>query len=295
MNIVYCHIDSEIGGFLTENFSFNNIPDYAFYSIKQSKFISPKSSIYMICNINRLSVENLNTLKLLNVQIIDQNELITEKIKNATIVYKQSSYDKNLANFNFVTMIRLFFVEEFMRKYNIENVLHLEYDNLLYQNIENLNHLFQDDYICCPCQDDVVCLGISFFKTIQTLSYVNDSIINLLKTNPNCYISEMFLISIISKTNKNIKFFNWSPFESEYIFDPNRYGQYICGDNHTHNPGYMEYSSSYSGKFIFENRYNLQFAKNGSEMVMLFQNKIYKFVNLHIHNKQAIKEMVTYQ
>jgi hypothetical protein len=119
MNIVYCHIDSEIGGFLTENFSFNNIPDYAFYSIKQSKFISPKSSIYMICNINRLSVENLNTLKLLNVQIIDQNELITEKIKNATIVYKQSSYDKNLANFNFVTMIRLFFVEEFMRKYNI--------------------------------------------------------------------------------------------------------------------------------------------------------------------------------
>ena len=103
----------------------------------------------------------------------------------------------------------------------------------------------------------------------------------------------MYLIAEIAKQNKDIKFFNWSPEDSEYIFDPNSYGIFICGTNQGNPQGFIDCKHD-CGRFIAANISNMRFFRNNKEMCMLFHGKVCKFMNLHIHNKKAIPGMVTY-
>lgn len=177
MNVVYCHIDARLGGFSPERYSSNDIPEYAMHSIRQTRFISPASNVFFICHRQNLSLANIKELDNLNVTIVEQDSLLTDKILSVAPAYSGCRCDKGLINFNFVTMIRLFFVEQFMRKYNMNAVFHMEYDNLLYQDLEDKISLFDGDYMCCKVNNDSICLGVSFFKTVNVLSKVNDQLI----------------------------------------------------------------------------------------------------------------------
>jgi len=298
MNFVYCFLNYDLlGKDKMDEFSYNFLPDYSFFSIEQTRKLNPDSRIYLICSKKSLREDQFNRLRKNSILLVEQEDLFvnSEKIHNLISIYCEcKAVNSSLFNFNFVSMARLFFVEELMKQCSIENVFHLEYDNFLYVTEEELSNekFLNEKYVVCRVADNGLCLGVSFFKDYSVLSMNNNRIIAALLNEKTALPNEMRLLASIYFTipNSGISFFNSIPETSSFlIFDDCSWGQFFGGTNVGHPPGYLD-EKNYTGKFILENKSNLKVKRDENGFFFLvFGNRIYKFASLHIHNKKAIK------
>ena len=298
MNIVYCHLDYSLTNFKADSFSFNQLPEYALDSIKQSRFYNESSNIFLICNLKNVPDETMKVLKDLNVKIVEQNSLLSDKIKKMSAAYSNLKIDYNLANFNFVSMIRYAFIEELMRTRELCNVFHLEYDNLLYINLDLIEKFFNGDCIFHNVSNTGLCGGTAFFRNVEAISKMNDEMLRIFLENKDrkniSYFNDQIVLSKIRHDTDLISYFeDFSINGVKYIFDPADFGQFLGGTNIGHPPGFMNKGNRLYD-FIRNSKDRMSFFSNKTGLYMELDGVFHKFVNLHVHNKNAIKKFITF-
>ena len=172
------------------------------------------------------------------------NLMNIEKIKKTdkhVMFNKMSKLDKSFrGGFWHFTTERFFFIEDLMLEYNIQNVIHMENDNLIYFNIEDYKDIFEINYkIAAVFDNDVRC--IPSFMYIKNVNYMSELTKFILDENNSK--SDMEIIRDFKKHNDNVdnlpvvpKDYNNLP--SQYfknidkfnsIFDGAAIGQYVGG------------------------------------------------------------------
>ena len=294
MNLVYIHIGNN-----------SILPKYSYIydSIEQAKRFN-NNNIYVIANekelvnfddsINKIpaeELENKETLQFLNVaSFMDNRDMF--------------------GDFWFVTAKRLFILECFMRKYNKTQVVHMEYDNTLYVNLDDYDQLFRKFYkdivAVCPVSNTHVAANFMYVDTANSIKCVNDNTIEILKSNTNKNISEMEVLRQISNIHPDIlKMLPVLPVTDGYsdhlndfnsIFDGLPLGQFVGGINRpiignstlpgkqSIWPGWVvgEELKNDNIKIVWEND---PLGRN-CPFIIDINNKKWKVNNLHVHCKK---------
>lgn len=249
-------------------------------------------NIYVITNTHLLNY--FNEYKS-NIVLINADELCDSYNFDST-----SSLDNNFrGGFWKLTSQRFFVIHEFMKKYNVENVVHIENDVLIYYNCNELEQLVNKNYVYIPFD--------TYRRNIASIMYIpNTNVFKIILDNYDFHINDMENFANIKQKTGLIQNFpifkkvyainNEEMFVSNnlelfpYIFDAAAIGQYLGGVDP------RNISGDTSG-FINEtcvikyNNYKFNFKNvNGIKKPFIIINNVeYPIFNLHIHCKNLIK------
>jgi len=272
----------------------NNFQEYIIENIKQLLLLN-HTQIYIITNFHLFP----------NFKIFDSkiNLINADLFKEKSYFEKNSNLDKSFRNgFWHLTSLRFFYIYEFMNQYNIDNVIHLENDVLIYYNINELNDKLDKKYLYIPFD--------SYKRNIASIMYIpNKNIFKNILDNYDLNENDMFNFGKIKENTNLIKNFpifiklnnlsdeqlyvceNYDKFP--FIFDAAAIGQYLGGVD-------PKNISGDSKGFINEtcvikyNNYKIIFEViDEIKKPFLFINNIkVPIFNLHIHSKN-LKEFMT--
>ena len=260
---------------------------------------------YILDNIQQLKNHNNNDI----VVITDKkfNSFFKDASVNIVnvddIIPDYSNYILSLENtfrngFWKLTSYRFVAIYEYMKKYNIENIIHNENDVLIYENIDNI-HFHNMDKILLTMDSKKRCIpGIMFIpnslilhKCLQLFnSKLNDmENFSICYYNLNGHVDTLPIFiennenTVLNMITKNFKHYNT-------IFDAAAIGQYLGGVDPKNRSGYtsgfvnetcvIDYSKY---KFVWKNN-------SGSRVPYIIIDDVeYKIINLHIHCKNLKK------
>jgi len=285
MNIVLFHLG-------------NKLPDYFTYCTDQIKLTNPDSVIYLLTNSNIDSIPN--------VKVVDVREFEVPDISN---YFSSDIHHKQLWQ---TSLIRIFYLEAFLRTYNIKDIIHFDNDVLIYHNYtEMLNKFKKFNFLITPQFDTEYVFGFSYIKDYKSLTPITSILQNLislpfreLQTLTNTeYPHEMRLLSYVNKISNN-KYIDLLPVVVDgegsdnfnifnMVFDPSSYGKHIAGSHclGSHNRHFVTTpkwngteTHHYIGKQIHAGIIEVDLA--GNIPYIIYNETTYKISNLHIHNKQ---------
>lgn len=271
----------------------NNFQEYILTNIDQLIKLGHKN-IYVITNSHLLSKFDKYSFKIILINADELNESYnfnTKSILNNTF---RDGFWK-------LTSLRFFYIYEFMKIYNITNVIHLENDVLIYYNCEELINLMNRNFVYIPFD--------TFKRNIASIMYIpNVEIFKTILDNYNFDKNDMENFSTIKQKTGIIQTFpifskinnltdeqNFVSNNSDifpFIFDAAAIGQYLGGVDPRNMPGDTR-------GFINEtcvikyNNYNIWFEEvDGIKKPFIkIEDKRVPIFNLHIHSKN-LKEFV---
>jgi len=230
----------------------------------------------------------------LQINLINADELNDSyKFENTTTL------NRDFRNgFWMLTSLRLFYVYEFMKKYNVDDVIHLENDVVIYYNCEELNNYFNKNYIYIPFD--------SYNRNIASIMYIpNKDIFKETLDNYDNNKNDMENFAYIQKTTnliqnlpifiKNEELTDEQKFVCNnsdifpFIFDAAAMGQYLGGvdpRNDSNNTiGFINETCVIkynNNKIWFEEIHGIK-----KPFILIREQKIPIF-NLHIHSKNLV-------
>lgn len=283
------------------------LPIFLEYTFKQIRVFNPKIVIYFITDKNLL-----NDLLFEKYEVIALNKdlFYSNKIKQFAEVYNYPS-----DHFWTITVTRLIYIENFLKRYQLIDVYYFENDVLLYYDLENYHKEFQNLYkymAITPGGSDRNMTGFMFVKNWEALSTMTQFFIEMLKMHSleilkekykTDMIHEMSLMKIYEK-EKGSEYLDHLPilpfgehanncdiFNS--IFDPASWGQFV-GGTPCAEPG-TKPGDHYIGQLLVDNPdYTVIWKKdNENRKIPYFKydNNEIKINNLHIHSKNLDKYM----
>jgi hypothetical protein len=265
-------------------------PEYVSIAIEQCRKWNPKNPIIFI----RSKVFN-NILFSSNITYIDIESI--NKTDKHIIFENTSRLDTTFRNgFWKYTTERLFFLEDYCIQNSINELFHLENDNMVYFNAEQLINVFRDttNGITSPAlAEDENTFGLLYSNNLNIFSLFTET---LLYNNNN--MNEMSLGSIFFKNN-NCSFLpsipciydiedNKKQFISNNIdkyngiFDPAQYGQWLGGID-PRNGESKPYAFSNTRAIIEAN--NFEYYIKDNRYYIKKDNITYPIYLLHIHSK----------
>jgi hypothetical protein len=287
----------------------NPIPNYVFYSIIHLRKYNPIADIVFITNENMQNNNTMNLLRKYNIIVIDANDysdnMLVKDLNRLTWIKDlhplgpPSTYGSQ-PNFWHLTMERIFYINAFLQKQNINNVLHIENDNVMFYDYNMAFNYCDQDSISCVHRkhygEDSTLFSFVGIKNNKILHTTCLKMLELVALGEKklqskyglSHISEMHLLNIIRSENDTIKYFPMLPGESEYIFDPYGYGAYLLGDNMNHGPGHIDITDDV-GKLLSSDQIKLSLVNNIPYLSLSYNKKSYKIFNLHVHRKNIEK------
>lgn len=280
MNILYSHLNINDFSFSKElkesRYTFTELPEYALDSIKQSN------------KFGKTHVVTINDLKEEENKI---NEFYNLCKNNFPSYYKDS--------FWLLTLLRLYTLHLYVEKNNIEEFLHIEYDNLIYKDPKLLRKL-PDGIYFTKVGPELASAGIVYCSKKQYLSKFIQRITSLIKKGERIvkqftqqgFLSEMVLIDLIKTYTNDIDYLPTLPGDKYFeqlqcVFDGASYGQYLGGTNNGHPPGW--YGLHHNVGIALHNK-KIEIIFDKSPFV-LYNNVNVNIFNLHLHCKQ-LKEFM---
>jgi hypothetical protein len=264
---------------------------------------------YILININKLiKLEHKNIYVITNNIFFSYFEKYNDQIKLIAIEDLNDSY-----NFNYNTTLdnsfrngfwvhassRFFYIYEAMKKYNIENVIHLENDVLIYYNCNVLLNKLDKKYVYIPFD--------TFTRNIASIIYIPDhNIFKNILDNYDKNNNDMYNFSLIMRNTNLIDTFpifienklendeyqfvtkNFNKFN--FIFDAAAIGQYLGGvdkrNDSNNTVGFINETC-----IIKYNLYNILFLdhENIKKPFINVNDKLIPIFNLHIHSKELEK------
>lgn len=205
-----------------------NFQSYILTNIKQLIRLNHKN-IYVITN-NRFFV---------NFKNYDVKLISAEDLPNSYNYTRRSRLTRSYRNgFYVLCSLRFFVIYEFMKKYNVENVIHLENDVIVYYNcdilfdiIGNSNKMYIpfDAYIR-NIASIVYIPNHSVFKNIlDRYNFRLNDMFNFRNTLVSTNYIDTFPIFIDNNESPEIKFVSRNYKLFNYIFDAAAMGQYLGG------------------------------------------------------------------
>jgi len=267
-------------------------PKHIQYCIKQILYTNPCSKIYIITNFNIEHHEQIIHIPLTTLTVPD--------IGNYYLHDPMGELFRN-------AMLRIFYIEAFLKQYNIKNIIHIDNDVLIYDNINKIeNELIKHDFLM-SCADPLnYSFGFSYIKSDKSLYEVNNQLLNLIIQGENSLEKqvggmphEMRLLNYINQHKKYIDILPILPSDNNfnnfnYCFDPSSYGQFLGGAKPE--------TDKYVGSKLIENKISVEFKNN--RPILIMNNKEYNIFNLHIHNKKlqefytkktSVSDIITYK
>jgi hypothetical protein len=232
-----------------------------------------------------------------NIKLINVNEL-----QDSYNFIKHTSLDKNFRDgFWALTSLRFFYIYEFMKKYEISDVIHIENDVLLYYDCSKIIDKFDKNYMYIPFD--------TYTRNIASIMYIpNTDIFKKILDKYNFNKNDMENFSKIKELTgliKNLPIFvkhnnltNEELFVSDNfdifscIFDAAAMGQYLGGidprNNSNNTIGFINETCviKYNNyRFIWE------IIDNIKKPFLIVNNTKIPIFNLHIHSKNLKKYM----
>jgi hypothetical protein len=260
---------------------------------------------YILDNIQQLiNLNHENIYVLTNERFCNLFDNFSEKIKLIAIetlndsynFYSRTNLDKGFRNgFWSLTSLRFFYIYEFMKKYDVKDVIHLENDVLIYYNCNEILNFFDKNYIYLPFD--------TFKRNIASIMFIPscDIFKNILDNydfskndmenfsiikNKTGLIKTLPIFPKINTTNEEINFVSENFKDFNLIFDAAAMGQYLGGID-------PKNDSSNTIGFVNETcviKYNnYKFFYNVIDKIkkpfLLINNVPVRVFNLHIHSK----------
>jgi hypothetical protein len=291
----------------------NDLPSHINSCIHQIRlFNSPESgSIWVLANQNELEkIENLSNLTKIALDNIP--------LSWNHLYFRKNYTNDSLNNFWKYTIERFYYLEQIMRIYNLQNVFHLEYDNMLYVNLKDYFPVFLANYkglgVTLDCDYRVI-PGFMFIRDCKPLELFNQYVAETIKQNKNdmqlladfkSFIENDEVIQtlpvLMPEYDKPLK--NSDGYESSHpklyinhfesfqgIFDAAAIGQYLGGISPRNNPQGLNTVGFINETNIFQCSYlNFKWAidENNLKIPLVCYsntNSWYPIFNLHIHSK----------
>jgi hypothetical protein len=285
----------------------NDLPEYIWESIGQIKRTN-SDTLYLI-----LPTKFHRTIK--NCEFIDTEMFLREERNN---IFLQRCFfgqyvGKRSAEFWITSTQRFFILESFMKKYNLSNIIHMEYDNTIYVDLETLAQSFityyKDSIGICGVRANHYSAGFMYIDTVAVLEFLNDNILNILSLPQNVihkkigieFVCDMTLLNYFHKLYpEKIKDLpTIPPMDNKFnsLFDGGPWGMFIGGWDRCHKigPHYIDpavittpWLTKQGSKIIWESdkeQYKVPYFINEGEKIK------YRLNNLHMHSKN-IKDFI---
>lgn len=261
---------------------------------------------YILDNIQQLiNLKHDNIYILTNDEFFNLFDKFSDKIKLISVeslpdtfnYYSKTSLDKSFrGGFWALASLRFFYIYEFMNKYDVKDVIHLENDVLIYYNCNNIIDKFDKQFIYLPFD--------TFKRNIASIMYIPSSetfkialdnydfskndmenFCNI--KNKTGVIKVLPIFPQIKTENKEVQFITENFEKFNCIFDAAAMGQYLGGIDPRNDPkntvGFVNETCviKYNMfKFIWVKINNIKrpFLKIGDLEIRIF--------NLHIHSKK---------
>jgi len=229
------------------------------------------------------------------IQLVDKNDIEdTFQYSNKTCL------DKTFRNgFWYLTSQRFFYIYEYMKQYDIKNVVHIENDVLLYYNFETvLLDKIDQEYMYIPFDSYERNIASILFipnhtifrKILENYDFTKDDMHNFTHIKRSTQLIKSFPIFPTNQNGSEEQYVSENFEELQYIFDAAAMGQYLGGVDPRNNPnntiGFINETC-----VIKYNQYNFVWEKEGDlnkPFLLVHQHK-YPIFNLHIHSKNLSK------
>jgi len=307
-SLIYIHIGKKL-------------PTYIYDSIYQTLLVSPDVKIYVILDDSLITdfrkvIEQFNInlyLKspmILNVECIpisilelpNEYETFVNGLPNSTKEFRDA--------FWISTTARFFYIESLMKLFKLTSVFHIENDNMLYENLNDINLDKNKMYMLKDGPNRVI-PSIMYIPSITHITKLNNFIMNVLLSS-NRLLNDMELLGHYN--DESVTYFPYDFLsKSQYIFDGAAIGQYVGGIDPRNLPDFSNKSlreqelltiDNPTKKFINESctfkpntvslfRKNINLNNKRLAIELMFaknekwnSDELKQIVNLHIHSKQ---------
>jgi len=301
-SIVFVHIGKEIPSYLCE-------------AASQARLFNENARIYLLAN--ESAIEDSVEIKLQKEQVIIINlECLTRTKEHATFLKNNRLNSSFRQGFWLYTSERFLYLYDFVKEYQISDIIHLESDNMIYVDFNELMSTFSGYYpgMAATLDNDKRCIpGLVYFSNQEILKELaqffaenattmkNDMNILALFFHKKTRTKSFYTMPIImpeyvetyglksafgEMTNVPQDYYNHID-EFNSIFDAASLGQYLGGidpRNGMSKPGFINESCLFNPSLLnFEWKKDLE-GRNIPYAV--FNNKYYRINNLHVHSKK---------
>jgi hypothetical protein len=275
-------------------FHIGKLPDHFFVCVNTIFSVDRDANIYLLTDSN-IKLKGINVLN-----IADINDLLTKK-EEILSIFKDTILESN--PLWYTSFLRVYGLSYASRYFDIKKFVHFDNDVLIYKSFSKImdNHVINENKINITQIDDTkLVFGYSYFDNENNLKLLEDffeKVLNNTSYYVNNYhkgkpLNEMRVLKLAAESNPSVfSILPSLPYENKTIFDPASYGQYLNG---THLK---------RGNFIFKRRWISNTHIIGRELKskrikaifknqqpsVLFENKSYELVNLHVHSKNLKK------
>ncbi len=301
--VVFVHLGRQLPGYYQATFS-------------QVHQMNPEHPIYLI--VHAQAVHRIKRRHL----VPDYVQLVVAQSLTPTRQHKEflllpAKYS-SLPRFWRYSMERFFILEEFMASRDIDEVLHLEGDNLLYLDLDETLPTMRNAYtgIAVPFLNDDECVpGIVYIRernvlteftwflrnnllgeghrsdmTLMALFAKSGGDLNCLPSVPFDYSLLESMESINGHKVKNSEMYATLSDELGYLFDPAPIGQLLDGESMLQNP---RRPSIVNENAVYDSRdMPLSWEKDGKGRkvpYITYDGRKWPLANLHIHSKNLYK------
>ena len=273
---------------------FGEIPDYLRTSINSVLSVDKEAKIFLCSTID----PNYK-----NVNYINPDDIASKLTKEAIDlnIYKDTSYDEKVNKLWSTSLIRIFYLSDFLKSTNEKEVVHFDSDVMIYKPFKKLNNNFSLNKLnITELNNEKLVFGYSYIPNYEAIKNICKDIfafINSKNYKENEYykehpLNEMEILGEVRNNNPNL--FNILPdlpnSVNDIIFDPASYGQYLGGTHHKPKKWYLKKQPTLDhkvGQEIDSKGINVKF-KN-KEPIVSYENNICKIANLHVHSKNLNK------
>jgi hypothetical protein len=265
--------------------------EYIIDNIKQLQLQGNKDIVILT---EKRFFENFIKNNLINIELIDINEYNSDYVQE----FKNNlKLDKIFRNGFWVSCsLRFLYIYEYLKNNNISNIIHIENDNMIYENLD----IFSKDKFN---ENKLYLTFDAYHRVIPGIMYIpNHNILKIILDNYNMYHNDMDNLGkyynssivepfpIISIYDNNIHYFNMNFLKFNCIFDGAAIGQYLGGVDRKNDPndtrGFINETC-----LIKYNNYKFYWKKINDlwNPFIEIDNNLIKIINLHIHSKDLYK------
>ena len=282
MKSIYVHLRPDQFSFSKEfthsSYVYTDLPSYANLSMQQTQKFLNEESILLDNNI-------------VNNDFFKEMEVFFNLCKE-----KFPSFYKD--PFWFLTLARLYVVFLFCKRENISNFIHLEYDNLIYSDLNQLKTLKPSVYFTqvgpyCSSAGFVYCNSLECFeKFINKLQQLINKGENIVRGFTQYdQLSEMIMLDLIfTHTKEIVDYLPILPLgncsnnfnDLQILFDGASYGHYLGGTNNGNESGWYGLHH-YIGREIANKSIDVVFENN--KPFVLFGGNIWYIIHFGLVNK----------
>lgn len=289
------------------------IPDYLLVATGQVRLFNPDANIIVVSDQKALNNLDQQTCRNQNLVLISCQSLAHSK---EHIVFKKNTKLPHLREgFWIKATERFFYLDELIATYDLKDVFHMEYDNMLYVNLTSLLPIFHHYYpnMGATFDNDNRCIpGFVYCAHAQGIKKLTQFIAQMASKGRN----DMEIIALFKKNNSSDSITNLPIIMPEYlaknklktslghiplvpghyflnidefksIFDAAALGQFLGGIDPRLGksvPGFINESCLFNSSLL---TYEWHHDEMGRKIpYAIFDNQRYRINNLHIHSKK---------